>query len=63
MTQDAVGMETQSVLAVNCHVTPSYLIITHHDFLYTNPFYSSLDDNGLLNIYVLLTCYSVSYSE
>lgn len=51
------GDDAQPVLAVDCHVTLSYLVMDNHDFPYANLFPPSLNDNGLLNIFVLLTCY------
>lgn len=54
-TQETV--DVQLVLAVGCHVTPSYLVMNNHDFPYANLFPPSLNENGLLNIFVLLTCY------
>lgn len=57
MTQETMEMDVQPVLAVGCHVTSTYLVMNTHDFLYANLFPHSLNDNGLLNIFVLLTCY------
>lgn len=57
MTQEAMEMEAQPVLAVGYHVTPSYLLMNNHDFPYANLFSPSLNGDELLNIFVLLTCY------
>lgn len=51
------GNNAQPVLAVDCHVTLSYLVMNNHDSPYANLFPPSLNDNGLLNIFFLLTCY------
>lgn len=57
MTQETMEMDVPPVLAVGCHVTSSYLVMNTHDFFNANFFAPSLNDNGLLNIFVLLTCY------
>lgn len=51
------GDDAQPVLAVDCHVTLSYLVMNNYDFPCANLLLPSLNDNGLLNIFVLLTCY------